>query len=402
MPNPSINRSNNAKYCPLAVDEDGNPLAIPPEATYWRVRRDTGGRPRHVNGPDLKPLTLPLEFPPEELLNLLGRGSYRLDLYDESGQLLETVALKLGAPEPELRNRAMADVEEHTPPITTLPATGSDVRLVLEANIKATQLAFQHNERTLTASLKIAETLRDGVHVLAESQADWIKSLAASRSFFRNGTPMLVAAEPSNDDDDPDDIDDEPDDPENDDDKDDANQSPPWVELLKPAVEKLADTANTLILAKAAQSGASSTPDSEQQAQSDSNGDENIADRGFEARELYDLNYASKKAAAKKAARAGDQEAVDADKRTRAALKARIMEDPALVQKLMQVNAQLQPAEAKRIMSMVENSPIDRQETFLSKLKSASVEVAVEWIRNLLEGTAPQREQEAPSNTPAA
>jgi hypothetical protein len=54
--------------------------------------------------------------------------------------------------------------------------------------VRSTQLAFQHNERTLEMGLRMAETLRDGVQALASSQADWIKSLASARGFFR-GSP---------------------------------------------------------------------------------------------------------------------------------------------------------------------------------------------------------------------
>jgi len=74
---------------------------------------------------------------------------------------------------------------------TTLPNTTSDVRLVLEANVRATQMAFIHNQRTLEIGLRMAETLRDSVQVLAGSQADWIKSISSARGFFRNtGQPL--------------------------------------------------------------------------------------------------------------------------------------------------------------------------------------------------------------------
>ena len=77
------------------------------------------------------------------------------------------------------------------------------------------QAAFQHNERTLTASLRMAETLREGVHVLADAQADILKSVASSRRFLRNAQPQAFAlpppkpAEPDDDDEDDDDEEDE-------------------------------------------------------------------------------------------------------------------------------------------------------------------------------------------------
>jgi hypothetical protein len=202
--------------CPLAIDETGNPIPVPSDASYWRVRRHTGGRPHHVCGVDRKPLMLPLDYTADELLRLVGRGTYRLDLFNDAGEHLETVALTLGEPEPELRNQA-AVVEESSMGLPMLPTTSSETRLVLEANVRATQMAFQHNEKTLTASLKMAETLRDGVQVLASSQAEWIKAMASARGFFRNAAPVVMQASAleanadtsHNDEDEPDEDDDE-------------------------------------------------------------------------------------------------------------------------------------------------------------------------------------------------
>ena len=93
--------------------------------------------------------------------------------------------------------------------------SGSDVRLVLEANVRSTQLAFQHHERTLTASLRMAETLRDGVQVLAEAQADILKSFASARGFLRNASPPLALPPPK------------PSEPADDEDGDDDEDAPP-------------------------------------------------------------------------------------------------------------------------------------------------------------------------------
>jgi hypothetical protein len=78
---------------------------------------------------------------------------------------------------------------------TSLPNTTSDVRLVLEANVRATQMAFIHNQRTLEIGLRMAETLRDSVQVLATSQADWIKSISSARGFFRNAGQPIAPVE---------------------------------------------------------------------------------------------------------------------------------------------------------------------------------------------------------------
>src|SRR5262249_17239596 len=63
------------------------------------------------------------------------------------------------------------------------------------ANVRATQMAFQHNQKTLELGLRMADSLREGVQVLAEAQADWIKSAAGSRGFFRNMKSLALPEE---------------------------------------------------------------------------------------------------------------------------------------------------------------------------------------------------------------
>lgn len=52
----------------------------------------------------------------------------------------------------------------------------------------------QRNQRTLEAGLRMADTLREGIQSLAETQADWIKSFIGSRAFLRHSAaPQLLA-----------------------------------------------------------------------------------------------------------------------------------------------------------------------------------------------------------------
>jgi hypothetical protein len=134
-----------------------------------------------------------------------------------------------------------------------LPASGSDVRLVLEANVRATQMAFVHNERTLAIGMRMAETLREGVQTLTEAQSEWIKAIASTRGFFRNTPPLQLAppAEPSS----------KRDDEDEDEDKDkgkadEAPQAPTaaapadWLALvptLAPLAEKLLEMLTGLL-----------------------------------------------------------------------------------------------------------------------------------------------------------
>lgn len=83
-------------HYPLAVDDTGNPFAVPTDAAFWRVRRHTTGRPHIVLGADRKPIQLPLDYSPDELLRLVGRGTYQLALCDEAGEALDTVKVTLG------------------------------------------------------------------------------------------------------------------------------------------------------------------------------------------------------------------------------------------------------------------------------------------------------------------
>ena len=69
----------------------------------------------------------------------------------------------------------------------------------------------------------MAETLRDGVHVLADAQADILKSVASSRGFLRNAQPATLALPPPKPDSDDDDDDDE-DDAEYEEPADDKNE----------------------------------------------------------------------------------------------------------------------------------------------------------------------------------
>jgi hypothetical protein len=198
---------------PLANDDDGKSIRLPEDAAAWRVRRHTGGRPKHQLDGNKQPMRFPLSYTMNDIEDVLPPGAYRLDLVDGKDKYLElTIPIEVG----ELRNAGGVDVvereeleAEHVS--LRLPVTSSDVRLVLEANVRSMQLAFQHNERTLATGMRMAETLRDGVQVLADAQADILKSVASSRGFLRNAQPAPLALPPPKPEDSDDDDDDEDD-----------------------------------------------------------------------------------------------------------------------------------------------------------------------------------------------
>jgi hypothetical protein len=101
-----------------------------------------------------------------------------------------TVDVEIGG----LRNAGASESQDLDDGPVALSAGTSDVRYLLEANVRSTQLAFQHNQRTLEAGLRMADTLREGIQSLAETQGDWIKSFIGSRAFLRNSAPPPVAA----------------------------------------------------------------------------------------------------------------------------------------------------------------------------------------------------------------
>jgi hypothetical protein len=183
---------------PLARDSDGNFIELPEGAVGWRIRRQTGGRPRLLLDSRKQPMLFPLDYTIADVEDILSPGSYLLDVVDKDGELLGvTIAVSVGMPRNaesvELDNDNDDSASVAVP--TTLPNTTSDVRLVLEANVRATQMAFIHNQRTLEIGLRMAETLRDSVQVLATSQADWIKSISSARGFFRNAGQPLAPVE---------------------------------------------------------------------------------------------------------------------------------------------------------------------------------------------------------------
>lgn len=182
--------------CSLAREPDGTPIPLPDGASAWRVRRHTGGRPRLLLDAQKQPMKLPLSYHEGDLEEILPPGTYRLVLVDQRGEPLgPTVQIPIG----HLRNGAEEGEEGEKegpalPVVAALPPSTSDTRLVLEANVRSTQLAFQHNQRTLELGLRMADTLRESVQALTEAQAELMKSMASARGFYRNAAPQVVVA----------------------------------------------------------------------------------------------------------------------------------------------------------------------------------------------------------------
>ena len=156
------NPSQPEPHPPLARDQHGNLLQIPDGTCAWRVCRHTGGRPRVVNGPDGQPLRLPLQLTSEDLAEMCGADNYRVYAIDEFGNVLGHVTTvdagveRQAEPElPMFRNLG-------------LPVVSSDLRFALEA------------------IAGMARTNSEAMRAIAESQADWIKAIAAAKGLPRN------------------------------------------------------------------------------------------------------------------------------------------------------------------------------------------------------------------------
>lgn len=94
-------------HVPLAVDIHGAPIRVPDTATHWRVRRQTGGRPGPVFGPDGLALKLPLDATVHDLRGYgCAPGTYRLDAIDERERVVGATA----------HAHVEADVVEPSPP----------------------------------------------------------------------------------------------------------------------------------------------------------------------------------------------------------------------------------------------------------------------------------------------
>ena len=105
----------------------------------------------------------------------------------------------------------------------------------------------------------------------------------------------------------------------------------------------------------------------------------------FEARDLVDLQYAKRKGDAKRAAKLRSQSAGAGPV---AALQARIMSDPALVQHLMEIKQLLSADEIEKLMAMVGQTSEPQQVQFIDMIKQLPLEQAAEFCRDIIGNAA--------------
>lgn len=135
-------------------------IAVPEATRHWRILRHTGGRPKPIPGQDMQPARFALDMTPDDLHDMCGPGTYRIEALDQYGNRLELVTTVTVGAEPAS--------EEASPALS--PPRGyasSDLRVAMET--------IANMSRTHTDSLR----------ALAMAQADWIKMLATQKALPR-------------------------------------------------------------------------------------------------------------------------------------------------------------------------------------------------------------------------
>jgi hypothetical protein len=353
-----------AQHPPLARDALGNLLAIPDGTCAWRILRETTGRPREIRGPDKQPFRFPLETTGDELVEMCGSGVYRVYALDEvGGQLAE-------------EHVARWDLT----PGTREPRNGApDVPMLASLRTSAAPAATTDLRFALEAMTQMMRTNSDALRIVSESHVDLAKTIATAKGLPRNAAYMLPPAASVDDDD------------------DEEEDAPPpekprhFVELLMPLAQEAAKIVPALVAGKMIGGAASepavpaSTAGAPAAVVRDS--DEDLANRpSWEARDLYDLRYAGRKAEAKRAAK----EKVGGAPSMKA-LQDRIMADTALLPKLMAIKAQLSADEIETLLGTVAVTTEAEQTKFLDAIKVLPVEEAVVVCRDVITAIREQR-----------
>ena len=332
------------QHPPLARDAQGNLLEIPDGTVAWRICRQTTGRPKEIVGPDKRALRFPLDTTAEDLVDLCGTDVYRVYALDEVGKMLDyVVTVDVTREAREQRNAAPPDASLlHT--LRTAAAPSTDLRFAVEAMAQMMRV----NSEALRA--------------VAESQADWVKFLASARGYFRNGPPPYLPPPKSPDDDD-----------SADDDDDEPAHGKTIYDVLAPIAENLAPSVKPIV--SMLTNGAGNAPRNSAALAAGDSDAQLAAKPNWEFRDFVDLNYASAKARAKKAAKQTNPSA---------SLQARVMSDPKLLSHFSAIKALLQPDEGMRLLALGEHMSEREQESLLAEIIALRPEDAAQLLRAVL------------------
>jgi hypothetical protein len=350
-----------AQHPPLARDTLGNLLAVPDGTCAWRILRETTGRPREIRGPDKQPFRFPLDTTGDELVEMCGSGVYRVYALDEVGAQL---------------------AEEHVARWDLTPGTreqrngAPDVPMLASLRNSAAPTAATDLRFALEAMTQMMRTNSDALRIVTESHVDLAKTIATAKGLPRNAAYMLPQQLETDDDDD-------------DDDEPPAEKPRQFIELLMPLAQEAAKIVPALVagrvMGNATQAAEPKALDATPEGQES---DEELASRpDWEARDLMNLNYASRKAQAKRNVK--EQAAARAS--AMKAMQDRIVNDPALLQQLMAIKGQLAADEVETLMGAIALTTADEQAKFLDAIKTLPVEEAVAVCRDVITAIREQR-----------
>lgn len=331
-----------APHPPLARDTQGNFLPIPDGACAWRICRQTTGRPKEIVGPDKRTLRFPLETTAEELADLCGADVYRVYALDEVGKVLDYIGtVDTTRDSRDLRNAASDS--PLVPALRTTSAASSDLRFALEAMAQMMPV----NSEALRA--------------VTESQADWVKSLAPARGFFRNAAPPIQPSQIEHD--------------EEDDQDAEPVQTKTIYDVLAPLAEYWAPSAKPLVSMLTGGSGikALSGPGA-----LESDGSNLAAKPSWELRDFVDLNYAAAKAKAKKDAQENGSTIATPS------LQARVVADPKLMAHFVAIKSLLTPQEGGQIVALGERLGEEQQEWLIAQVSALEPAEAAALLRATL------------------
>lgn len=193
--------SSDPNHPPLACDAQGNPIAVPEGTASWLLKRETGGRPRTIVGPDKQPARFQLDMTADEIEAMLGAGTYRVYALTEVGETIDyvtTVVVGAGGERCDASSTTAFGKSDTRGP-------SSDLRFALET------------------IMQMARAQSDSLRAVSEAQADWVKGLATAKALPRNtawaAPPPSPPPQASDDD-------------EEEEDEEDAPEMPPWLEVI--------------------------------------------------------------------------------------------------------------------------------------------------------------------------
>jgi hypothetical protein len=337
---------------PLARDANGNLLPVPSGTAAWRICRHTEGRPKIIKGPDRQPARFALDTTLEDVVDACGPDRYHVYALDAVGEVIVHVTTLDAGLEP--RNAA-------EPAITLLPAMRSP----------AVASEWRYALETIA---QIARTNADAMRAVAESQAEWIKSISSARGFFRNAQQLaLPAPEPKNDE-------------QDDDDDEEDDEGPPHkktiYDVLAPFAEHVAPAVGPLVATLAGGAQLKSDYSSPAAPATPENVNIDLASRPYwEWRDLVDFKYAAAKSQAKKAKQAGASGAASG---SHASLQARVMSDPKLLRDFLAIKSLLEPDEIAQLLALGERMSAEQLEFLIAQISDASPEGAAALLRGAL------------------